>query len=232
MFDDDIIIIDGSFILHRCFHAVRPDIDKALRIANNKFKSIANCHPDCDINVVFDKGGCTYRRGLNERYKANRPTLPDIFYTLQKRLIDHQLDTASNVYCANGIEGDDIIASIKKLKAVNKRCYIYTKDKDIYQLINDNCFIIDPFEFKVYDREACFLKHGVYPEKIWLKLCLMGDKADGIEGVDSIGPSTAIKLANKYNDLESLLLGESWLLSYKELLLLNKSLVSLRDDVI
>lgn len=232
MFDEDIIIIDGSFILHRCYHAVRPDIDKALRIANNKFKSIANCHPDCDINVVFDKGGCMYRRSLNERYKANRPDLPDIFYTLQKRLIDSQIDTSATVYCTTGIEGDDIIASIKKQKAINKRCYIYTKDKDIFQLIDDTCFIIDPFDFKVYDRNTCLIKHGVYPEKIWLKLCLMGDKADGIDGVAGIGPSTAIRLATQYSELESLLLGEKWLEPYGDLLRLNKNLVMLRDNVI
>ena len=232
LFEKAVVIIDGSFIIHRVYHATRPNIDTGFRVANNRFKTIANSHPDCDINIVFDKGGCEYRKGLNPYYKANRPLLPDVFYTFQKSIIDQQLEGNSTVYISKGIEGDDLIASVKKLKGVNCNVYIYTRDKDIFQLIDDHCFIIDPFEYQVFDKEKCKEKHGVYPEKIWFKLCLMGDKADGIAGIPSVGNSTAISLANKYDTLEDLLEGEKWIEPYRNMLYLNKQLVCLRDDVI
>lgn len=181
--------------------------------------------------MFFDNGGCDYRKSIHPGYKANRPDLPEIFYTYQRNIIDKVMDIYDGVFSSKGIEGDDIIASLKE-KYKGKQIYIYTRDKDIFQLIDDTTSIVDPFELMLFDTQGCLLKHGVLPEKVWLKLVLKGDSADGIDGIPGIGESTAKQLANKYSSIEELLLAMPMYNSFKETLVLNEKLVRLRNDVI
>lgn len=53
MFDEDVVIVDGSYILHRVFHATKPYIENGFAIAVNKLKRIKDTHPDCIFLIVF-----------------------------------------------------------------------------------------------------------------------------------------------------------------------------------
>ena len=232
MFNNDLVIIDGSFLLHRVFHATKPYIENSARKISYIIHRIVSAHPECESYVVFDKGGCIYRKELSPAYKANRPPQPDILYKLRDNIMAMEERKGRAVVCREGIEGDDLIASLKKKHGANRRTYIYTIDKDIYQLIDLMCSIVDPFTMMLYDADQTLIRLGVPPCKVWLKLALMGDSSDGIKGVTGIGEVNARRLANQYTDIDDLLIGEPQLECHRDVLVLNKQLVLLRDNVI
>lgn len=76
-------------------------------------------------------------------------------------------------------ESDDTIGSLVK-KVVDQKLpvniFILTKDKDMYQLIDDTVSVFDGA--KIYRRDDVYAKLGVYPEQVRDYLALTGDSVD------------------------------------------------------
>jgi len=101
-----------------------------------------------------------------------------------------------------GFEADDVIGSLSnKLSKLfpNATHYIYSNDKDLYQLLEyDNVKILDPKTHNIYDKnnDPALEKFGIPYHRMVEYLALVGDSSDGVPGVKGIGPKKALTLLN------------------------------------
>jgi len=106
------------------------------------------------------------------------------------------------VYLMQGIEADDIMATLAA--NAGEPVVIVTKDKDLFQLINDNIKIYDDYTGNLLGSAETEIKYGVRPEQMRDYLSLLGDKSDNIPGVAGVGEKTAAKLIQEYNTLDNI----------------------------
>ena len=78
---------------------------------------------------------------------------------------------------------------------------IASGDKDLFQLVGGNIKQLD-MKGKLYGEDEVKEKMGVNPHQILDLLALTGDSADNIPGVPSVGPKTASKWLELYEDIE------------------------------
>ena len=78
---------------------------------------------------------------------------------------------------------------------------IISSDRDLYQLINDNTFIMSPRGNEVIDTAYLVEKYKLMPNQ-WIDLkILQGDNSDNIPGIPGIGEITALKLMQQYDSI-------------------------------
>ena len=107
------------------------------------------------------------------------------------------------------------------------------------QLLGEDVTMIDPLKKEITE-DSVVEKFGVGPEKVIEVQALSGDTSDNIPGVPGIGPKTAAQLIKEFGDIEELIENANSIkqdkrresiLSNKELLIISKKLVTLKDDV-
>ena len=82
---------------------------------------------------------------------------------------------------------------------------ISTGDKDLAQLVNGNVTLMNTMTNEILDIPGVEKKFGIGPKLIIDYLALMGDKADNIPGVPSVGPKTAVKWLLEYGSMEKII---------------------------
>ena len=88
---------------------------------------------------------------------------------------------------ADYVEADDLIAYyILGSKNPNEHIYIFSRDKDFYQLISDRVSIISPDSLEVITIHNFREKMGYTVENALLIKCIEGDDSDEISGVGGI----------------------------------------------
>src|SRR5205814_5312795 len=113
--------------------------------------------------------------------------------TLQSLLAEINPTPLKLVNC----EGDDIIASfIQQNQAAEMVFDIFTRDKDMLQLINPHTNILKYIDGKItrYTAEHFQAEYNFAPANYVDYLSLIGDNVDNIGGVRGIGPVGAKKL--------------------------------------
>ncbi|BBB93391.1 MAG TPA: DNA polymerase I [Methylomusa anaerophila] len=210
------IIIDGSSLVHRAFHAL-PMLRTATGIYTNAVygfttmlvKLLAEYRPDYLV-VAFDKGRITFRNESYDRYKANRqatpPELAEQFPLVRELCQAFGIATMEEA----GYEADDIIGTLAaKAEDEGLDVFIVTGDRDALQLIQPNIKVLltkkGISDLDVFDTAALKDKYGLSPEQLIDLKGLMGDKSDNIPGVPGIGEKTACKLLNEFGSLEKIL---------------------------
>jgi len=99
----------------------------------------------------------------------------------------------SNILQEDGLEGDDIIASVSQKYSKNHWVKIVARDGDLYQLINERCSIWDIKTRKIMDEEHFFAKYGIYPD-MWADVKgIAGCSTDEVPGIPGVGEGWAIK---------------------------------------
>ena len=143
------------------------------------------------VVLAFDESlGSGFRHRIDENYKANR-ALPteDIVYqlTLLKSVAQY---LGFVVLASNEFEADDLIAS-----AVNHckgdECIIYSRDKDLKQLLNKDVRLLDFTNNTHWTPEYLVSQMEIEPDQVPLYLAMVGDASDNIQGVKGIGDKTA-----------------------------------------
>jgi len=207
------IIIDGSSLIYRAFHAIPASFSTSKGLPTNAIygftQSLLKILKDYSpgyIGIAFDVKGPSFRHEMFEEYKAERPPMPD--------LLSVQIPYIKRVVSAFGIpvlqkesyEADDIIATlVKRNSGSGLKMAIVTGDKDMYQLVGDNTVILDYLSGKEYGPAEVEERFGVRPALIRDVLALAGDTSDNIPGVPGVGFKTAAKLLKQFGSLEDVL---------------------------
>jgi DNA polymerase-1 len=244
----NLYLVDGSGYLFRAYHALppmnRPDGTPINAVYGFCRMLVADLldKPEVDhVAMILDAGSVTFRNQIYDKYKANRPELPEDL-TPQFPLIREAARAFNVTVCElDGYEADDLIATYARLAVeAGATCTIVSSDKDLMQLIRPGVEMMDPIKKTKIGPEAVMEKFGVTPDKVVEVQALAGDSTDNVPGVPGIGVKTAAQLINEYGDLETLLAraGEikqpkrrEALLQNAELARISKKLVQLRDDV-
>jgi DNA polymerase-1 len=243
-----LVLIDGYGFVFRAFHAFPPLIraDGVNVGAIYGFTSMLTkviLEFSCShLAVVLDSGGKTFRHEIFPEYKSHRPPAPEELIP-QFPLVREAVSSLNiNILEKQGFEADDLIATFAK-SASNQgiKVTIISSDKDLMQLIDDNISMYDPLKSKYIKTEQVIEKFGVRPDQVIDILALIGDSADFIPGVPSIGAKTAAELISKYHSLEGVYQNiddipkskrKESLVENKNLALLSQKLVILDDQVI
>jgi DNA polymerase I len=141
-------------------------------------------------------------------------------------------------------EADDLIASFV---VQNKKTYpntvfdIFTRDKDLLQLLSENVNILKYIEGKIthYTFNHFCQEHNFLPPNYLDYLSLLGDNVDNIVGVKGIGPVIAKKLIQQFQNTENIYKNLSTLPKNTEKLLenqqglvcVNKKIISLVTNI-
>ena len=208
----ELILVDGSSYLFRAFHALPPlESSKgqqtgAVKGVINMIRSLIKNHPDSNIAVVFNAKGKTFRSDVYPEYKAHRPPMPDELRSQIQPI--HQIIEAMGLpmLIIPGVEADDVIGTLAvRATAAGMKSLISTGDKDLAQLVNGNVTLMNTMTNEILDIPGVEKKFGIGPKLIIDYLALMGDKADNIPGVPSVGPKTAVKWLLEYGSMEKII---------------------------
>ncbi len=209
---ENLVLIDGNSLLNRAFYATPVFTTKDGTPTNGVFgfvklllKIIADKSPT-HIAVAFDVHAPTFRHTMYDAYKAGRKPMPDDL-VLQFPILKEVLSLMGIcVVELAGYEADDVIGTLAKRFSL--QTYIYTGDRDAYQLVDENtsvCFTRKGVsELLELSAENFQDEIGITPKQIIDFKALMGDKSDNIPGVAGIGEKTAYALLGAYGDLEGI----------------------------
>ena len=205
-------IVDLSGYVFRAYHAI-PALSNARGEPTNAIygvvamllKLVSQQKPHL-LAVALDTKGPTTRHGMYPEYKATRPPAPPDLAAQIARLKDVIDAYAIPLYVQQGIEADDLIATlVKRARAEGLHVVVVSADKDLLQLIDGEQVIVwDTMRDKVFGVAETTEKMGVPPHQVRDLLALMGDSSDNIPGVPSVGPKTAAQLIQEYGDLDAL----------------------------
>jgi len=210
------LLIDGSAVIHRAYHAVplfnaqNGTPTNALYGFIKMLLSLSKRIAPAYLSVVYDTPVKTFRKKLMPSYQSQRPPTPEEF-KVQIPLTQEFLKRAgAKYYLKEGYEADDVIATIAQRiqKESNLHLYIFTGDKDILQLVNSKVTVIMPrtgaSDLNYLDPEGVKKRLGITPELVVDYKALVGDPSDNYPGVRGIGPKTAIKLLEEYGGVSGL----------------------------
>ncbi len=206
-----LLLVDGSSYLYRAFHAL-PDLRTSggeptgairgfigmLRVLRQQF------HADY-LACVFDAKGRTFRDDMYAEYKANRKAMPEDLTRQIEPIHDAVRALGWPVIEIEGIEADDVIATLaKQATAQGLNTIVSTGDKDLAQLVDGNVTLVNTMSNETLDVAGVVQKFGVPPERIVDYLTLVGDTVDNVPGVEKVGPKTACKWLQQYGSLDAI----------------------------
>ncbi|HUD11931.1 MAG TPA: DNA polymerase I [Candidatus Saccharimonadia bacterium] len=211
-----LVLVDGSAVFHRGYHAIPHLSNKdglptnaVLGFANIMLKVIGSLKPKYVI-IAWDKSSKTFRKEWYPEYKATRAKQPDDLYA--------QIPTTKELVEALNLpwvelenyEADDIIGTLARQaeERGDLDIVIATGDKDQLQLI-DRSTVVDMFnprglEPTRYDLAKMQEKYGLTPAQFIDYKALVGDTSDNIPGVAGIGDVGARKLLAEYKTLDAI----------------------------
>jgi DNA polymerase-1 len=143
-----LIIIDSNALLHRSFHALPPlknssgqETGAVYGYLLTLFKAISDLKPEYVV-ACFDTKMPTFRHEMFEGYKAQRPVTPSGIIS-QIPITKEVLDTFKiPVFAKEGVEADDLIATICNLAGKDAEIFIVSGDLDNLQLVNKRyCYL-------------------------------------------------------------------------------------------
>ncbi|MCS6893302.1 MAG: hypothetical protein NZO16_01840 [Deltaproteobacteria bacterium] len=188
--------------------------------------------------VTADSGKETFRTGIFEDYKANRPEAPDDLKIQIPVCLDVLKSLEINPLIVEGLEADDLISeAVFSLKSRFEKLILVTQDKDLAQLVDDDKVLrYDPFKSSLWSGEDVERVFGVSPKQLPIMFAIQGDSSDNVRGVPGFGSKNALKVARSFNSTDEFVIalnsGSSEIpkkiLDFKEIVLRNLSLVELR----
>jgi DNA polymerase-1 len=210
-----LVLVDGSAVFHRGYHAI-PHLSNKEGLPTNAvygfttilLKVLGDLKPQYVI-VTWDKGDeTTFRKQKYPEYKATRKKQPDDLYA--------QIPTTRELVGAlnlpwielGGFEADDIIGTLaaKAEKRGGLETIIVTGDLDELQLVDANTRVYTMkrgfTDTVIYDAAAVKERYGVTPKQFIDVKALKGDASDNIPGVPGIGEKSAVDLIARYGSLD------------------------------
>ncbi len=248
-----VFIVDGYGQIYRSYFAFMTNplkdregnnVSAVFGFFNTVMMLVRQYRPEYLV-VAMDSRGKTFRHEMYEQYKANRDKTPDDLHA-QVPVIDDFLDKMHIPhYERQGMEADDIIATIaKKASKDGIETVMVTGDKDLLQLVRDDVLALRPprkgeKEYRLCGSEAVKEIFGVRPDQIVDYLTILGDSSDNVPGINGIGEKGAVKLLSEYQTLDNVYSNiaslpkgmVAKLEAARDHIQLSHELVRLRDDV-
>lgn len=209
-----LIIIDSNALLHRAFHALPPLTTKSGQETGavygfllTLFKAIKDLNANY-IVACFDTKAPTFRHEMFKDYKGHRAATPTGIIS-QIPITKEVLDVLKiPVFAKEGVEADDLIATICTKVGKDAEIFIVSGDLDNTQLINENVKVYTLGkgikDTVIYDENKVKERFGVSPEQMVDFKALTGDPSDNIPGVEGIGKKTAAEIIQKYGSIKNL----------------------------
>lgn len=209
MFKPNYILMDGSAYLFRAYFA-----SKEQGLANKEgfptgaifgvlssIKYFQRTYPEAKLIVIFDHKGSNFRHEIFPEYKAHRKPMEDELRCQIEPLYEIVKTLDLPLYIIDKVEADDVIATLaQRFDKQNMKTLIASGDKDLHQLVSENTYQLD-MKNNLIDTKAVEKKFGVSVAQVLDYLSLMGDSADNIKGVPSVGPKTAVKWLLEYQNI-------------------------------
>lgn len=210
-----IVLIDGHSILNRAFYGL-PDLTNAEGLHTNAiygfltimFKLLEEEKPEY-LTVAFDVHAPTFRHKMYAEYKGTRKPMADELRQ-QVPVIKEVLHAmgVKTIECA-GLEADDLIGTLSnRCENEGMEVTVISGDRDLLQLATEHVKIRIPktkqgkTEIEDYYAKDVEERYQVTPKEFIDLKALMGDTADNIPGVPSIGGKTATKIITQYHSIE------------------------------
>ena len=210
-----IVLIDGHSILNRAFYGL-PDLTNAEGLHTNAiygfltimFKLLEEEKPEY-LTVAFDVHAPTFRHKMYAEYKGTRKPMADELRQ-QVPVIKEVLHAmgVKTIECA-GLEADDLIGTLSnRCENEGMEVTVISGDRDLLQLATEHVKIRSPktkqgkTEIEDYYAKDVEERYQVTPKEFIDLKALMGDTADNIPGVPSIGEKTATKIITQYHSIE------------------------------
>src|ERR1700676_4441941 len=213
-----IFLVDAMAHIYRAFYAPMNRMNapsgiptKVPFLFSNILRRLVKDYAPDYLGIVFDTKGPAFRDKLFEKYKAQRPPMPDEL-SLQIPYV-RKLCEAMHLPILEfeGFEADDVIGALA-MQAAKKQLdvLIISNDKDMMQLVGKNIRTLrtGPGGAKadiIVDGKKVEESLGVPPEKVIDLMALLGDTVDNIPGAKGIGEKGATELIQKYGSVENAL---------------------------
>ncbi len=214
------LLVDGFNMAFRAFYAVH-ELTRSDGFPTNAlygwvrsmWKLVDDQKPDETI-VFFDLGGAQAKLELLPEYKANRGETPEDFEKQVPIIKDLTRAMGYGIYEKHGVESDDLLAAYaNRICSQDSNAYvmIVSADKDFAQSVNERIHMLLPpptanprLGWRLLDPEGVEQKFGVKTTQIADYLSLIGDTSDNLPGIPGVGPKTASKWLNEYEDIEGI----------------------------
>jgi len=248
-----LFLVDAMAHIYRAFYAPMMRMNAPSGIPSkvpflfaNIVRRLLKDHKPDYIGIVFDTSKPTFRDKLFEKYKAQRPPMPDemsVQLPYVRRLCEAM---RLPILEFDGFEADDVIGTMAKQGAKMKLdVLVVSNDKDMMQLVNSGVKILrtgtgGAKADTIVDAAKVQEILGVPPEKVIDLMALLGDTVDNIPGAKGIGEKGATELIQKYGSVESALEHAAEvsnkryreaLLQQKEQVMMSKRLAAIETDV-
>ena len=240
---------DGHNLAFRAFYGIR-ELNRSDGFPTNmihgwlrSFWRLEDDFKPDDIWVFFDLDGCPQREKILPQYKSNRGSPPEGFVEQLEWVKKLSKSLGYGTGEAEGREADDLIAAkVEELKG-NHELVIVSADKDLAQLIEPGvCQLLPPptanprLGWRMLDEKGVVEKFGVKSTQILDYLSIIGDQSDNIPGLQGVGPKTAVKWLQAWDNLEELIANAgrvspkrfcSMIYEKRDLLLRNREIIKL-----
>ena len=221
-----IFLIDSSIYIFRAWQSLSTETrnrfdepDNAVQGFTETLCHKVETHRPTHIVCAFDE---CFRQGTRNKlypdYKAGRPPAPDELVPQFAKCKQVAQILGLPTIGSSKVEADDVIGHFAgKAQAQSLPVTIVSGDKDLAQFITANDQYWDLGRRPVSSYADLHKRFKVRPEQIADWLALAGDKSDNIPGVPGVGPTTAARLLNKWDNLDTLLanLGEVSMMKFR-----------------
>ena len=213
-----LFLVDAMGFIFRAYFAPMARLNspqgiptKVPYLFSNMLRKLAKEHAPDYLAVVFDTKEPTFRDKLFDKYKAQRPPMPEDL-SVQLPYVRRMCEAMRlPILEYPGFEADDVIGALAK-QAAKKGLdvSIVTSDKDMMQLVGGKVRVLRPGAGPdktdlVVDAAKVEEIMGVPPEKVADVMALMGDSIDNIPGAKGIGEKGAKELIRRFGSAEAAL---------------------------
>jgi DNA polymerase-1 len=213
-----LFLVDAMNTIFRAFFAPMSRLNspqgiptKVPYLFSNMLRKLMKEHSPDYLAVVFDTREPTFRDKLFDKYKAQRPPMPEDL-AVQLPYVRRMCEAMRlPILEYDGFEADDVMGALAKQGAkAGLEVNLVTGDKDMMQLVGGKVRVLRPGAGPnktdlVVDEAKVEELMGVPPEKVADVMALMGDSIDNIPGAKGIGEKGARELIKRFGSAEAAL---------------------------
>ena len=215
------LIIDGNNSLANNYFGVKESVvqkhleeNKQLNLhiytTTRRWLSVIEKYKFDKVMFVFDsKEKPVFRKEIFPSYKVKSKPKPLLEESIQttKKLLDHlYLDYLS----IPGYEADDVIATLVEKYKKGYQIYIWSNDKDLYQLVDKNVSLVkyDKFNYglTLVDEKYIYETENLSPSEYLQYKIIYGDKSNNTPGIPGLYWTSLVKqLLREYKTIDNIL---------------------------